>query len=227
MTDVVSYSLIGKVATLTMDDGKVNAISPVMSAALDTGLNRAAKEAQAIVIRGRDGVFCGGFDLTIIQGDDYEQKTQMHEAGMALLKRIYMSSKPIIFAVTGHAVAMGALLILTGDARIGLSGNFRIGLNETSIGLTLPITGLELARDRLDPRFFQLATINAEFFSPEDAVLAGYLDHVTNTLDFDSTIIKISNDLATINSKAFSETKRRVRQPTLDRIAALEQNLRH
>jgi len=226
MTDIVSYSQIGKVAALTMDDGKVNAISPVMSAALESGLDRAVNEADAIVIRGRDGVFCGGFDLKIIQGDDQEQKNQMGEAGMALLKRIFMLPKPVIFAVTGHAVAMGALLTLTGDARIGISGNFRIGLNETSIGLLLPITGIELARDRLDPRFFQRATINAELFSPEDAVRSGYLDYVTNTLDFDSAITKMSNDLATLDFKAFSETKRRVRQPTLDRIIELERRLR-
>ena len=90
----------------------------------------------------------------------------------------------------------------------------------------LPITGIELARDRLDPRFFQRATINAELFSPEDAVRSGYLDYVTNTLDFDSAITKMSNDLATLDFKAFSEPKRRVRQPTLDRIIELERRLR-
>ena len=146
----------------------------------------------------------------------------MRDAGMALLKRIYLSPQPIVFAVTGHAVAMGALLTLAGDMRVGLSGNFRIGLNETSIGLALPATGLELARDRLAPAIFQRATINAELFSPEDAVLAGYLDRVVDTLAFDSAIVQASETLAMLDLDAFAETKRRVRQSTLDRIAALE-----
>ena len=146
MADIVSYSLADDIATLTMDDGKANAMAPAMSAALNAGLDRAYGEAKAVVIRGREGVMCGGFDLKIIRGDDDAAKAGMREAGMALLKRLYLSPQPIIFAVTGHSVAMGALLLLAGDFRVGLYGDFRIGLNETGIGLSLPITGLELAR---------------------------------------------------------------------------------
>ncbi len=176
MTDIVTYSLADDIATLTMDDGKANAMAPAMSAALNAGLDRAAGEAKAVVIRGREGVMCGGFDLKIIRGDDDAAKVGMREAGMTLLKRLYLAPQPIIFAVTGHTVAMGALLLLAGDFRVGLSGDFRIGLNETGIGLSLPIAGLELARDRLAPTVFQRATINAELFSPDTAVSAGYLD---------------------------------------------------
>ena len=222
MADILSYSVVGDIATLTMDDGKANVISPAMSSALNTGLDQAAEEAKAIVIRGRDGVLCGGFDLNIIRGNDDALKAQMRGAGMNLLKRIYLSPQPVVFAVTGHAVAMGALLILTGDMRIGLSGNFRIGLNETSIGLALPVTGLELARDRLAATMLQRSTINAELFSPEDALLAGYLDRVEEPVDFDSVIIQASETLAALDFDAFAETKRRVRQSTLDRIVALE-----
>ena len=222
MADILSYSIVGNIATLTMDDGKANAISPAMSTALNIGLDRAAEKAKAIVIRGREGVLSGGFDLKIIRGGDDALKAQMRDAGMTLLKRIYLSPQPIVFAVTGHAVAMGALLILAGDMRVGLSGDFRIGLNETSIGLALPVTGLELARDRLVAAIFQRATINAELFSPEDALLAGYLDRVEDPVDFDFAIIQASETLAALDFDAFAETKRRVRQSTLDRIVALE-----
>ena len=183
---------------------------------------RASGEAKAVVIRGREGVMCGGFDLKIIRGDDDAAKAGMREAGMALLKRLYLSPQPIIFAVTGHSVAMGALLLLAGDFRVGRSGDFRIGLNETGIGLSLPITGLELARDRLAPMVFQRATINAELFSPDTAVSAGYLDQVADTAGFDAAVSEVAQTLAALDATAFAETKRRVRQPTLERIDALE-----
>ena len=70
MSDLVSYTLEDGVAVLTMDDGKANAMAPAMSGALNAALDRADDEAQAVVIRGRPGVFCGGFDLRIIRGDD-------------------------------------------------------------------------------------------------------------------------------------------------------------
>jgi len=222
VADIVSYSLADDIATLTMDDGKANAMAPAMSAALNAGLDRASGEAKAVVIRGREGVMCGGFDLKIIRGDDDAPKARMREAGMALLKRLYLSPQPIIFAVTGHSVAMGALLLLAGDFRVGRSGDFRIGLNETGIGLSLPITGLELARDRLAPMVFQRATINAELFSPDTAVSAGYLDQVADTAGFDAAVSEVAQTLAALDATAFAETKRRVRQSTLERIDALE-----
>jgi enoyl-CoA hydratase len=222
LNNIITYSLEGCIATLTMDDGKANAMAPAMSAALNAGLDRAAGEAKAVVIRGREGVMCGGFDLKIIRGDDDDAKAGMRDAGMALLKRLYLSPQPIIFAVTGHTVAMGALLLLAGDFRVGLSGDFRIGLNETGIGLSLPITGLELARDRLAPMIFQRATINAELFSPDTAVSAGYLDQVTDDVGFDAAVSTAAETLAALDAAAFSRTKQRVRQPTLERINALE-----
>lgn len=220
MTEIVTYSLADDIATLTMDDGKANAMAPAMSAALNAGLDRAATEAKAVVIRGRDGVFCGGFDLKIIRGDDDLLKAQMREAGMTLLKRLYLSPQPIIVAVTGHAIAMGALLLLAGDSRIGLAGDFRIGLNETSIGLALPSSGVEIARDRLAPTVFQRAVINAELFSPDGAASAGYLDQVVQAANFEATVAEASKSLASLDGATFAEIKRRVRQSTLDRIGA-------
>ena len=222
MTEIVTYSLADDIATLTMDDGKANAMAPAMSTALNAGLDRAASEAKAVVIRGRDGVFCGGFDLKIIRGDDEPLKARMREAGMTLLKRLYLSPQPIIVAVTGHAIAMGALLLLAGDARIGVAGDFRIGLNETAIGLALPSSGVEIARDRLAPTVFQRAVINAELFSPDGAASAGYLDQVVASADFDSAVAESSKTLSGLDSGTFAEIKRRVRQSTIDRIGELE-----
>ena len=221
MPDPVTYSLADGIATLAMDDGKANAMAPAMSAALNAGLDRAtADKARAVIIRGRPGLLCGGFDLKIIRGEDEALKAQMRNAGMDLLKRLYLAPQPIVFAVTGHAVAMGALLLFAGDIRIGLAGDFRIGLNETSIGLSLPIAGIELARDRLLPTALSAAVINANLYAPSDAVTVGYLDAVADTSGFDQTVLDAAQALAELDPEAFAETKRRVRQPTLDRIAA-------
>jgi enoyl-CoA hydratase len=222
MPDPVTYSLADGIATLAMDDGKANAMAPAMSAGLNAGLDRANDDgARAVVIRGRPGLLSGGFDLKIIRGDDEALKTKMREDGMALLKRLYLSPCPIVFGVTGHAVAMGAMLLFAGDARIGLAGDFRIGLNETGIGLSLPIAGLEMGRDRLAPTAFQRATINAELYAPEEAIAVGYLDQVADAAGFDGTVTAAAQKLAELDPAAFAETKRRVRQPTIDRIAAL------
>ena len=222
MSDILTYSFANDIATLAMDDGKANAMAPAMSAAINDGLDKAAADgAKAVVIRGREGLLCGGFDLKIIRGDDDDLKAKMRGAGMGLLERLYLSPIPIVFAVTGHAVAMGALLLFSGDYRVGLRGDFRIGLNETGIGLSLPVTGLELARDRLAPQVLGEATINATLYFPDEANGIGYLDEVADASDFDARVQAAAERLAALDSAAFALTKSKVRQPTIDRIQAL------
>jgi enoyl-CoA hydratase len=172
-----------------------------------------------VVIRGRENVFCGGFDLTILRGDDDALKERMVEDGRALLKRLYLFPRPVILAVTGHAIAMGALLLLAGDVRVGLAGDFRVGLNETRIGLPLPASSVEIARDRLAPTVLQRATLNAELFTPEDAVSAGFLDQAVHPMNFDALVAAAAKSLALLDPTAFFETKLRVRQSAFERIA--------
>ena len=51
---------------------------------------------------------------------------------------------------------------------------------------------------------------------------AGYLDQVADTAGFDAAVSEVAQTLAALDATAFAETKRRVRQPTLERIDALE-----
>lgn len=222
MSDILTFSLADGIATLTMDDGKANAMAPAMSAAINAGLDQAASDgAKAVIVKGRPGLLCGGFDLKIIRGENEALKAQMRDAGMALLERLYLSPLPIIFAVTGHAVAMGALLLFSGDWRVGARGDFRIGLNETGIGLSLPIAGLEMGRDRLLPTVLSEATINARLYSPDEAAGIGYLDEAVDAASLETAAVAAAQRLAALDPAAFALTKTRVRQPTIDRIRAL------
>src|SRR5713101_2236105 len=131
--EIVRYRLEEKVAVIEMDDGKVNAISHSVIEALD----RAEREAKAIVLSGRAGRFSGGFDLGVMRGGA-EQARALVGKGAELALRLYGFSLPVVIACTGHAIAMGAVLLLSGDTRLGAEGDFKIGLNEVSIGLALP-----------------------------------------------------------------------------------------
>ena len=220
MTDLVSFAQQDGVATLTLDDGKVNALSLPMAQAIGAGLDRAVAEAKIVIIRGRPGVLCGGFDLKVIRGGDAAQRTAMTDAGMALLARLYLHPQPLIFACTGHSVAAGGLMLLTGDVRIGVRGAFRIGLNETAIGLSLPHLGIELARDRLAPSALTQSVIRATLYTPDEAATAGYLDEAVDDGAFDDTLAKHAQGLLALDATAYAATKRRLRQPTLDRVSS-------
>lgn len=219
MADPVNYGLADGVATLTMDDGKANALSLGMSTGLLDGLDRAEKEARAVVITGRPGVLCGGFDLKVIRGDDEQARIAMRDSGYRLLQRLYLYPLPVVIACTGHAVAAGGLMLLTADVRIGVEGAFKIGLNEVGIGLALPVVGLELARDRLSPNHLTAAVLEAQLFDPEAACEVGYLDTAVPVESLGETVRMRGRALLELDGAAFAETKRRLRQPTVDRMA--------
>ena len=218
MTNYVRYEQDEDVAILNMDDGKANAYGPNMIAALSAGLDRANADARAIVVAGRPGVLCAGFDLKVIRGDDDAARDAMRVAGRDLLVKTYLHPQPVVFACTGHALAAGALFLMTGDYRIGAQGDFKIGLNESAIGLSLPVFGLELARDRLDPKILSDATIGARIFAPDEAVSAGYLDATVPEAVVLSAAIAKAKALAKYENSAISATKSRLRADTVGRI---------
>ena len=220
MSDLVTIDIQDGIATLTMDDGKANALSLAMSTALNAGLDRAEKEAKVIILQGRPGVLCGGFDLKVIRGDDEAAKAEMRNAGMVLLQRLYLSPQPLVIACTGHSVAAGGLMLLTGDTRIGVQGDFKIGLNEVAIGLALPVAGIELARDRLVPDALTSAVVLSHLYEPDAAAKVGYLDKAVAAGDLTTEAQAAARAMLGLDPAAFAETKQRMRQPIIDRMTA-------
>lgn len=220
MSDFVTYEVADRIATLTMDDGKANAFGIGMTTALCDALDRAESEAGAVVITGRPGVLCAGFDLKVIRGGDAAAQAEMRASGVECFLKSYLHPLPIIFACSGHSVAAGALLLLTGDVRIGARGDYKIGLNEVGIGLSLPEFGLQLAYDRLDPRAVTPAVLGATLYDPVAAAEAGYLDKAVSLDALMANAMATARDMLTLDGEAFASTKQRMRQPTVDRIRA-------
>ena len=217
MSDLLSYEVRDGVALLKMDDGKANALSHEMLAAITDGLDRAEKEAKAVVLVGRDGKFCAGFDLkTMMMG--MESATKLVAAGADIYLRLYAFPLPVVAACTGHALAGGALLLLVSDTRIGADGPFKIGLNEVSISMPLPILGQELARDRLGKRYLTEAVIQAKIYSPDGATEAGYLDRLADPAEVLDVAIAEAKRLGDLPRHAYAHTKAKLRENTITHI---------
>src|SRR5215468_869589 len=183
----ICYTLADGVATITMDDGKVNALSPHMLGELNAALDRAQADEAAVVLTGRSGLFSAGFDLAVLRAGG-PAAAAMVRSGFELAARLLGFPAPVLAACSGHAVAMGAFLLLAADYRIGVAGPFRITANEVAIGVTMPQAAIELCQARLAPAAFSRAVMLAEVFSPEDAAAAGFLDQVVGLTDLESAV---------------------------------------
>ena len=205
------------VAVVRLDDGKANALSMAVIGGLHEALDTAAKEATAVCLAGNAKALCAGFDLSVMRGG-FEGMVELVRSGGELLMRLYGHPQPTVAAVTGHALAAGALLVLACDTRIGGDAPAKIGLNEVAIGMTLPDFAVALAQDRLSKRYLTRATIEAEVFSPEGALAAGYIDMIVAVDQCEGAAIAEARRLGQLDASAYAGTKRAVRQATIDRI---------
>jgi enoyl-CoA hydratase len=216
MTNRVAYRCEAGVAYITMDDGKVNAMSPEMLHDLDAAVDRAESEMAMIVLRSeRKGIFSAGFDLKIFAAKDPVRSLAMVRAGGELALRLMAFPHPTIGVMEGHAFPMGAFLLLACDVRIGAIGKFRMGLNEVAIGIAPPRFGIELARSRLHPAWLSRTVTLGEMFEPEDAVIAGFLDRVVPPSEIDLALGEIVSTLKGVNVSMHAAAKHILRKQVM------------
>jgi enoyl-CoA hydratase len=218
-TSPVTTTVEDGVAVVRFDDGKANVLSYTAVDALGAALDRAEADAGSVCIVGREGKLCAGFDLAVMTAG-LDAARDLVAKGGELLMRLYLHPQPVVVAVTGHALAAGALLVLSCDVRIGADVPAKIGLNETAIGMPLPMFAIALAEDRLDRRHLVRATVTAEVFDPAGAVVAGYLDRVVPADEVERLAIEEARRLGGYSRTAYSQTKAVMRGPLVARVRA-------
>lgn len=227
MSELISYHLEDGIATLTLNNGKVNAISPDVIGAFNAALDQAVTDRAVVIITGQPGILSGGYDLKVMTSGPKEA-VSLVTAGSTLARRLLAHPFPVIVACPGHAVAKGAFILLSADYRIGVDGPFSIGLNEVQIGMTMHHAGIELARDRLRKSAFHRSVINGEMFDPQGAVDAGFLDKVVSAEELQGAALAAARQLKKINMTAHKNTKLKVRKALLDTLdAAIIQDQAH
>ena len=181
---MIETASLGPAVHAQMDDGKVNAMSIPMLARLREILADAAARRQPVVLEGKPGLFSAGFDLkTFAQGPG--PALEMLQAGLNTILDILSHPAPVVTLCTGNAYPAGAFMMMASDRAIGVRGDFRIGMNETLIGLVLPEYAVTLATHRLAPSG-RKAIATGMMFEPDDALRAGYLDRLVDQNDLDA-----------------------------------------
>lgn len=225
MTELATYELRDRIATIAIDDGKVNAFSIAMLETLHANLDRAEADEAVVILTGREKYFSAGFDLKVFS-EQPERVVEMLTLGATLCERVLSFPTPVVVACSGHAIAAGSFLPLAADLRIGVEGPYKLGLNEVKIGLTVPLFVIELARQRLAPAHFDRAVVNATMYSPEEAVVAGFLDRVVPAEQLRARAQEAAEELAALNAEAHKATKLRARGAALAAVrTAIETEL--
>ncbi|MCP4038780.1 MAG: crotonase/enoyl-CoA hydratase family protein [bacterium] len=226
MSDSVSYESTGDVAIVRLDDGKANALSPDTLSALNAALDQAEEAGHAVALVGRPDRFSAGFDLGVMREGGPAAARAMVQSGAELALRIARFPAPFVIGSTGHALAMGAVLLAAADTRIGAEGNYKIGYNEVAIGMTTPIFLIEMARARMPNTEFIRSTVQSLIYGPTDAVRAGLYDEVVAPDAVVGRALAEAERLAKLPRRAYVATRAIVRGAALEQIeATLDEDL--
>ena len=229
MSNLVAYEFEQPICTITLDDGKVNSLSPQMLGEINAALDQAEKDGAIVILAGRPDRFSAGFDLKVVAGGGTTAVNMLID-GFRLGERLLSFPTPVVVACTGHALAMGSFLLLSVDYRIGADGAYKIGANEVAIAMTMPRFAVEICRQRLAPAHFHRAVNTAEIYTPAGAVEAGFLDEVVPADALMTAACGKATALAALSLPAHKATKLRSREKALqavgEAIAADEAELR-
>lgn len=216
----IELSIANAIALVTLDDGKKNAITMDALEALESAIDEAEKKAKAIVLAGRPGSFCAGFDLATMTGGDVEAIVALGTRGARLATRLFGMELPLVAACTGHAFTIGAFWLLACDTRIGETGKFKFGFNETAMGMVLPPWAVELLRARINPALYVATVAQARIYDPDGAVQAGILDTLVGEGESVEAALSTAAELAALPAKAYAGNKLSSRAAALDIMRA-------
>lgn len=205
------------VVTLTMDDGKKNALDTEGFRALTKAFDDLG-DARAVVLAGREGIFTAGLNVKFIASAD---RAQMHALLVAFgrtLMRMWTEPRPVVAAATGHAVAAGTMLAMACDHAVAAEGDCFWGLTETRINFEMPRFGITLARhnvrgDRIEDLILPGAQIPAA-----EAVAVGFADEVAPADDVVARAQHKAAELAELPAEAYAGTKQRLRGDAADAV---------
>tara|TARA_B100000029_G_scaffold78365_2_gene69821 strand:+ start:5564 stop:6238 length:675 start_codon:yes stop_codon:yes gene_type:complete len=218
MSDIATLRQKNNISIITMDDGKANAFSTQMLTELNNCLKKVPTDSGSLIITGREGVFSGGFDLKTLSSGDLDAIKDMVTLGYRALLDLYSFPRPIIAAVSGHAVALGLFVVCCADYRVGLEGKFICQANEVRNNMDIPPQIMEILKDRVSKRFFHRAILNGDIFSTQESIEVGYLDEVVQPEKLMERSLEKATDLATLGHPFYTNTKNTSQKEVVTKI---------
>jgi enoyl-CoA hydratase len=212
MAGTVGYATHDDVGVVTLDDGKVNAMTLAFFEELGAALDQAERERPgAVVITGRPGAFSAGLNLKVLPTLAPDAlRTTMLAFGRTML-RIFTLPIPTVAALSGHAIAGGAMLAFACDLRWFADGPFRLHLNEVAIGLPLPTWAIVLAQSAVPTRWHTEAILHARMYAPAEALERGIVDAVAPAERLADEARAAAGRLTSLDLAAYATSKTRHR----------------
>lgn len=221
-TELVRSREEGGVRVLELARPPANALDLPLVRALRSALDDADRDAscRALVLAGAPGVFSAGLDVHEVPAYEPATRREFVTTVNALMARLYGLAKPVVAAITGHALGGGLVLALACDLRLAAEGTYKLGLPEAEAGLPFPEGPLLVVRHELDPQTARRLVLASPTFGPRDRLARSFVDEVTEPDLLLERAAARARRLA--EQPAFAEVKRQLRAPGLAELERIQ-----
>jgi len=213
-------------AVVHLSCGKANALNPGSLATIERALDDAeGRGARGVVLTGYARFFSAGLDLVHLYGLERDAMDGFMTWFDAVMLRVFAFPRPVVAAVSGHAVAGGAILALACDARVMGADAGRFGLNEIRLGVPFPASALEIVRYAVPARAVEPVLYEGELFEPRAALAHGLISEIAEG-DVVAAARQACARLAAAPTDAFATIKAALKGPAVERARATLRPLR-
>ena len=215
----------GPVATVSLDHGPINIIDPALIESLITGLPEILDDpsVRCVVIRGKDRIFVGGADLSVMRRLDPDTYRAMRR-WVIVQRMLELAPKPVIAALNGHTLGGGAELALACDLRI-LRDGATFGFPESGLGIFPGAGGSQRLPRLIGPHRAKRLIIDGTRLTAGQALAEGLVDMVAGE-DFDETVSHEADRLAALPTATIGLVKQVIDRGTglpIDQAMAVEE----
>ncbi|GAB1408066.1 enoyl-CoA hydratase/isomerase family protein [Thermomonas brevis] len=219
---MIETSVHGLVHQIRLARPPVNALNPELCDGIIAALQQAiAGGAQGIVLAGGQKVFSAGLDVPhlLSLGEDHAALTDAWTRFFRAAQALAESPVPVVAAMAGHAPAGGCVLALCCDYRVMAEGPFRIGLNETQVGLVAP-DGIQALMARVvGPHRAERLLVAGAMVESAEALRIGLVDELA-AIDAVETRARLwLEDLLQLPREPMLATRRIARRDILGALA--------
>jgi enoyl-CoA hydratase len=206
------------VAVVLMDRPPANALDRELGGELiETAEQLRDAGRRAVVLAGSERFFSAGLDLKVVPTLGPEEQSEMVMGINRMVAAWCAIPCPVVCAVTGHAIAGGLILALTGDYRVGATAG-KLGLTEVRVGVAYPAGAMAMVRFELSPPAARILTLRGDLFDPPHALELGLVDELAAPEEVVPRAIHVARAMGELPAETYAVVKRQVRGDLLDEL---------
>jgi len=222
--DNLHISKDNQIATITLNRGKVNALSEELIEQLKNQFEILENDdsIRAIILTGQGKFFSFGFDIPGFLNHSKDEFRVFINKFTDLYTYMFLYPKPIVAAINGHAIAGGCMLATTCDYRIMTTGKAKISLNEIAFGSTVFAGSVELLKFCVGQRNAERILMTGSMFSAEEGEKLGLIDKISSEENVMAEAASVASSLGQREPKVFRSVKRLLRAPIAEKMIQRE-----